>query len=110
VLKYDQVIHAFGFGVTTLVCWQAWLSILQAQTNRAVQPTVGMLVLCAAAAQGFGALNEVVEFCATLLVPETNVGGYENTGWDLVANLVGTVIAAGAIWAANKRVEGRGEE
>jgi hypothetical protein len=43
---------------------------------------------------GFGALNEVVEFIAVLTIPNTNVGGYENTGWDLVANLTGTVVAA----------------
>ena len=43
---------------------------------------------------GFGALNEVVEFAATLSVPETNVGGYVNTGWDLVSNLVGCITAA----------------
>jgi hypothetical protein len=53
-----------------------------------------MLVLCAAAGMGFGALNEVIEFIAVLTLPNTNVGGYENTGWDLVANLVGTIIAA----------------
>ena len=41
-----------------------------------------------------GAGNEVVEFIATLVMPDTNVGGYENTGWDLVSNLIGTVIAA----------------
>jgi hypothetical protein len=39
-------------------------------------------------------LNEVIEFIAVLTFPNTNVGGYENTGWDLVANLVGTIIAA----------------
>jgi len=54
----------------------------------------GLLVLCAAAGMGFGALNEVIEFAATILVPETNVGGYMNTGWDLVSNLVGCVLAA----------------
>jgi hypothetical protein len=42
---------------------------------------------------GFGALNEVVEFIATRFM-ETNVGDYENTGWDLVANLAGAAIAA----------------
>ena len=47
-----------------------------------------------AAGSGFGALNEVVEFIAVLTIPETNVGGYENTGWDLVANLVGATVAA----------------
>ncbi|MFV1996026.1 MAG: hypothetical protein ACC661_11380 [Verrucomicrobiales bacterium] len=43
---------------------------------------------------GFGALNEVVEFVATLTLPNTNVGGYVNTGWDLVANLLGCALAA----------------
>ena len=38
---------------------------------------------------GLGALNEVVEFVAVLTMPETNVGGYTNTGWDLVSNLAG---------------------
>ena len=56
--------------------------------------TAALLVLCAAGGMGFGAANEVIEFAATILVPETNVGGYMNTGWDLVANLVGCVIAA----------------
>jgi hypothetical protein len=51
---------------------------------------------------GFGALNEVVEFAATLLVPETNVGGYVNTGWDMVSNLVGATTAAAAIWMAER--------
>ena len=27
-------------------------------------------------------------------MPWTNVGGYDNTGWDLVSNLVGCLIAA----------------
>jgi hypothetical protein len=47
---------------------------------------------------GFGAFNEVIEFAATQTVPETNVGGYVNTGWDLVSNMVGSFIAAGLIW------------
>jgi hypothetical protein len=48
---------------------------------------------------GFGAANEVVEFLATRVLPETNVGGYENTGWDLVANTVGSLAAAVLIYA-----------
>ena len=95
-LKYDHVVHAFGFGTTTWACWQVLRSILRSrsQPGAQVHPTMGMLVLCAAAGLGFGALNEVVEFAATLLVPETNVGGYINTGWDLVANSVGASCAA----------------
>lgn len=38
--------------------------------------------------------TEVVESEATMLVPDTNVGGYINTGLDLIANPVGVVAAA----------------
>jgi hypothetical protein len=61
------------------------------------------LVLCAAGGCGFGAFNEVVEFIAVLTIPNTNVGGYENTGWDLVANLVGSVSAAILIARLDRR-------
>lgn len=95
-LKYDQVVHAFGFGVTTWLCWEALGAHFRARGSH-LRPNPGLLILCAAAGMGFGALNEVVEFAATLLVPETNVGGYRNTGWDLVANLVGAILAVALI-------------
>lgn len=94
-LKYDQVVHAFGFYVMVFVCWQGLIAIVRdLHPARHWQPTFGALLLCIAASTGFGALNEVIEFVATLLVPETNVGGYVNTGWDLVSNLVGAISAA----------------
>jgi hypothetical protein len=100
VLKYDHVVHAYGFGVTTVVCWEGLCALLgRVKSSR---PSFGMLLLCVAAGMGFGALNEVIEFAATLLVPETNVGGYFNTGWDMVANLVGTMGAAVLIWLRGK--------
>ncbi|MEJ8567309.1 hypothetical protein [Elongatibacter sediminis] len=43
---------------------------------------------------GCAALNEVIEFTVTLLVPKNNVGGYVNTALDLVYDLVGAIIAA----------------
>ncbi len=94
LLKYDQVVHAYGFGVTTWLCWHILRNALRQPDGSAVHPTFGMLTLCAAAGMGFGGLNEVIEFIAVLTIPNTNVGGYENTGWDLVANLVGTIMAA----------------
>lgn len=95
-LKYDQIVHAYGFGVTTWVCWQA-LSAGFRYAGAVARPTFGLLTLCVAAGMGFGAMNEVIEFTATLLVENTNVGDYNNTGWDLVSNLTGCVIAAIAI-------------
>lgn len=96
-LKYDQVVHACGFGVTTWVCWQA-LRAAFARRGVDVRPTVGLLALCVAGGMGFGAANEVVEFVLTLLLPSTNVGGYANTGWDLVSNLVGCLFAGTVIY------------
>ena len=97
-LKYDQVTHAYGFGVTTWVCWQALRPRLAS-----VRPLTGPLIICSMAGMGFGALNEVIEFTATRLVEETNVGGYVNTGWDLVSNLVGVVVAAFLIAGHERR-------
>ncbi len=91
--KFDQAVHAYGFGLTTWICWQALHWTFQANGAN-IRPTFGLLTLCVAAGMGFGALNEVIEFVATLTVPETNVGGYINTGWDLVSNLVGSLLAA----------------
>lgn len=88
-LKYDQVLHAYGFGLTTWVCWQGLARALT-RSGAPVTPSVGLLTLCFAAGMGFGALNEVIEFLATLQIPNTNVGGYVNTGWDLVFNACGS--------------------
>lgn len=93
-LKYDQIVHAYGFAVTTWLCWHGIRSQFLQRSQEAVVPTLGLLVIAAAAGMGFGALNEVIEFIAVLTIPDTNVGGYENTGWDLVANMVGAMIAA----------------
>lgn len=107
-IKYDHVTHAYGFGVTCWACWEGVRSAARGQAGGGeaegedVKPTFGLVVLCVVGALGFGALNEVVEFVATMLGP-TNVGGYENTGWDLVSNTVGAVIAGAAVWVWGKR-------
>ena len=90
-VKYDQVVHAYGFGLCTWVCWVG----LKKATG-VTEPTLGRVSLAALAAFGLGAVNELIEFVATRLVAETNVGGYVNTGWDLVSNGIG--VLAVAIW------------
>ena len=56
-LKYDQLVHAYGFGITTWVCWQGLRTILLNRTGHAVL-TPGLLILVVAAGMGFGALNK----------------------------------------------------
>lgn len=97
-LKYDHFVHGYGFFVATIVCWQALKSRLQN-----IHPTFGVLTLCVLAGMGLGALNEIVEFMAVVYIPNTNVGGYMNTGFDLISNLVGAVLAASFIrWNADR--------
>jgi len=88
-LKYDHVVHAFGFGTTTWLTWEALRSSVQQRMGRKLYPSMGMIFLCVFTGMGLGTLNEIVEFIAVLNLPETNVGGYYNTCWDLVANAVG---------------------
>ncbi len=86
VLKFDQFVHFFGFGVATLVVYHLLLPYLNKKTNwKVVYP---ILVV---AGMGLGAVNEVVEFVAVLTFDETGVGGYINTALDLVFNTVGAV-------------------
>ena len=97
-LKYDQVIHAYGFGIATWLCWQILCGSLRARGSTPLgedrlRPTPGLMFLVAAAGMGLGALNEVIEFAATQWTV-TNVGGYVNTGWDLVYNALGSTTAA----------------
>ena len=87
-LKYDQIVHAYGFGVATWVSWQGLRTAIR-RNGADVRPSLGLMVIAATAGMGLGSLNEIVEFAATLTIPETNVGGYINTGWDLVANCIG---------------------
>ena len=87
ILVYDKPVHAFGFGVATWACWRGISATCGSQ-----QPTVGRLTLAALAGMGLGSLNEIVEFIASQTM-DTNVGGYVNTGGDLIANWIGASIA-----------------
>jgi hypothetical protein len=91
-LRYDQAVHFVGFGFATYVCAQAlarWLA--------PGAPRFGVGVMVALAGLGVGAANEIFEFFTTLLIKNTNVGGYQNTGWDLVADLAGAIVFAVSI-------------
>jgi hypothetical protein len=88
ILKFDQVVHAFGFGVATLLMFHLLKPAIGNKVSRRV-----VYFAAAAAGMGLGALNEVVEFIAVLVFPSTGVGGYYNTALDLVFNLIGVVIA-----------------
>lgn len=98
ILRYDQVVHAFGFGVATLVCHH----LLRPYLKDGIGHRRALAVLVALMGLGVGAVNEIVEFVAVLTIPETGVGGYDNTLWDLVFNSVGAVAAVTMLTATGK--------
>ena len=98
IFKYDQLVHGYGFGIATWLCWQALSARTLGEDGQPLRPTFGIMLLCAAGGMGLGALNEVVEFIATQTLPETNVGGYVNTGLDLIFNTIGAITAAFIIY------------
>ena len=96
IFKYDQLVHAFGFGTMTLVSYELIKPYLQTFSTR-------FYLIIVASACGFGALNEIIEFIATVISPQTNVGGYINTSLDLVFNLIGAVIACIFIYLCKEK-------
>jgi uncharacterized membrane protein YjdF len=90
-LHYDRLVHALGFGLAGVACWQAL------RRHVATRPvTAGVAFIVGLAGMGVGAMNELVEFGITHLVRQTAIGGYQNTGWDLVFDAIGCTVAA--VW------------
>src|SRR3989344_9683263 len=88
ILKFDQFVHFFGFGVTTLLAYNLLKGYLNDKVNYKIFYPALVLV-----GMGLGALNEIIEFAAVVSVPETGVGGYFNTALDLVFNMLGAIAA-----------------
>lgn len=88
ILKMDQVVHAFLYGVVGLMFFHTLRVIVGIKTHLAV---IAFIAIFAAA--GFSIINEVIEFLAAVNLPETGVGGYENTVLDMIFNLCGAAVA-----------------
>jgi hypothetical protein len=92
VLRYDNLQHAVGFGFVGRAIWEALRDRLAPPEGDRPGIAMWIVVLGAAAA---GAVNEIVEYVLTLVLPEHQVGGYDNTARDLIANLVGGLAVGG---------------
>lgn len=93
IFKYDQFVHFIGFGVATLLMYELLKPVLRIDHHNWVR----LAIVVTMAGLGVGALNEVIEFLATVITPETGVGGYVNTSLDLVFDLFGALVMMGFI-------------
>ena len=88
ILKFDQVVHAFLYGVVGLMFFLFFRTIVGIKTH------VGLIAATAIfAAAGFSIINEIIEFLAAVNLPNTGVGGYHNTVLDMIFNLLGATLA-----------------
>jgi putative membrane protein len=83
-LQYDHFAHAYVSFVVAFACW-----VMLAAPHAGAEHRRELVLLAVGGALGLGALNEVVEFLATLAHHGAHAGGYWNTGWDLVCNFIG---------------------
>jgi len=95
-LQYDHLAHAYVSFVVAFACW-----IMLAAPHAAAGHRGDLVLLAVGTALGLGALNEMVEFLATLAHHGAHAGGYWNTGWDLVCNFIGAG-AAGLVIARSR--------
>jgi len=98
IIKFDQIVHAYGFAVTALTLFTTFRPHWKG--------SIGLLAFAVAlGAMGLGAVNEIVEFAAVVTIPDTGVGGYFNTGLDLVANAIGAIAVSVWLYVREKRKE-----
>jgi len=88
VLRYDQLVHFYGFGITA---WLLWHLLRRHFPN--MDGSASIYVFAVLGSMGLGAVNEMIEFAAVIMFPQTNVGGYVNTALDLVFNAAGAITA-----------------
>lgn len=88
ILKFDQFVHAFLYGVVALMFYHLLREVVRIRTHSTFIAVVSVF-----AAAGVSIINEVIEFLAVVALPETGVGGYYNTVLDMLFNLAGAAIA-----------------
>jgi len=89
IWRYDQLVHIWGFGAATLVAF----CLLKPSLKDPRKNPVAVGIILVMAGLGMGALNEIVEFIVSSIIPRSGVGGYINTALDLCADLIGAILA-----------------
>jgi len=98
ILKFDQVVHAFLYGVVGLMFHHLLREVVGIRTPVAL--IAGIAIFAAA---GSSIINEIIEFLAAVNIPNTGVGGYENTVLDMIFNMLGATIAVLGSLVFNKQ-------
>ncbi len=89
ILRYDQLVHVFGFAAATLTMFD----LLRPLLKEDLRHFIALSVVVVMAGLGVGAFNEIVEALVVAAIPQAGVGGYVNTALDLISDLLGAILA-----------------
>lgn len=89
ILRYDQLVHTWGFAVATLTMFD----VLRPLLREDLRHYIALSIVVVMAGLGVGAFNEIVEALVAATVPESGVGDYVNTALDLIADFIGAILA-----------------
>ncbi len=88
VLKYDQVVHGYLYGLVALMAYHTLRVPLQVSGHTFLVALAATMI-----SLGISGLNEIMEFLIAVTVERNGVGGYENAMIDLIFNFSGAVVA-----------------
>ncbi len=97
LVGYDHLIHILGLGTAGLAVWEATSQMLRAFGGKEAA------VVTFLGAHAAGTVIEIGEYLGTLVIHEVRVGDYANNMQDLIANMVGALLAA---WWASRSPRG----
>ncbi len=100
VLKYDQVVHAYLYGVMSLVFLHLVRRTLSADGRLWI-----IVLIAVMASMGVSAMNEIMEFLIAINLEQNGVGGYENAMLDLIFNFAGAVIAPALFFSLRREAQ-----
>ena len=100
ILKYDQFVHAYLYGLVGVMSYHLLYSVLNIQSR-----PILIFLFAVMASLGVSACNEIMEFFIALTM-ENGVGGYDNTMLDICFNFSGALIATAAYALWKRREDG----
>ncbi len=92
ILKYDQFVHFYLYGVVALMFVHLLRRVLRARGNALI-----VYFTAAMASLGVSGLNEIMEFLIAMNLERHGVGGYENALLDIIFNFAGALLAVSVV-------------
>ncbi|HEY0964203.1 MAG TPA: DUF2238 domain-containing protein [Candidatus Paceibacterota bacterium] len=103
ILKYDQVVHAYLYGLVAIAAHHIMRHTIGIQGRTVLVAAIAVLI-----SLGVSSLNEIMEFLIAVSLERNGVGGYENAMLDLIFNLSGALVAT-ALYVLLSRKSSQGE-